>query len=173
MLCPLLHPFVNYSLSSIVKVKLVFFRYVALNMLMKAITVDTQAVQRHRATMLECVKVLHGLLMFFLLDINENFGLSINLTVSASFVVSCIWSSNPTFPLPHHLLQQSKKKKQKVFDIVLQSSSFSFFMIEIYTIAFYVVFAQYILVVQVPVLQGNVIQSSSCALAEQKRLTLD
>ncbi|THG22429.1 hypothetical protein TEA_026178 [Camellia sinensis var. sinensis] len=32
-------------------------RYVALNMLMKA-TVDTQAVQRHRATILECVKVL-------------------------------------------------------------------------------------------------------------------
>ncbi|KAM6562159.1 hypothetical protein CsatB_022157 [Cannabis sativa] len=31
-------------------------RYVALNMLMKAMTVDTQAVQRHRATILECVK---------------------------------------------------------------------------------------------------------------------
>ncbi|KAK3041763.1 hypothetical protein RJ639_000279 [Escallonia herrerae] len=31
-------------------------RYVALNMLMKAITVDTQAVQRHRPTILECVK---------------------------------------------------------------------------------------------------------------------
>ncbi|XP_028060451.1 AP-1 complex subunit gamma-2-like isoform X1 [Camellia sinensis] len=31
-------------------------RYVALNMLMRAITVDTQAVQRHRATILECVK---------------------------------------------------------------------------------------------------------------------
>ncbi|CAK9137800.1 unnamed protein product [Ilex paraguariensis] len=31
-------------------------RYVALNMLIKAITVDTQAVQRHRATILECVK---------------------------------------------------------------------------------------------------------------------
>ncbi|PSS13577.1 AP-1 complex subunit gamma-2 like [Actinidia chinensis var. chinensis] len=31
-------------------------RYVALNMLMKAITVDTQAVQRHRVTILECVK---------------------------------------------------------------------------------------------------------------------
>ncbi|GMP82851.1 hypothetical protein CsSME_00036981 [Camellia sinensis var. sinensis] len=30
-------------------------RYVALNMLMKA-TVDTQAGQRHRATILECVK---------------------------------------------------------------------------------------------------------------------
>ena len=33
------------------------FRYVALNMLMKAMEVDTQAVQRHRATILECVKV--------------------------------------------------------------------------------------------------------------------
>ncbi|XP_022956969.1 AP-1 complex subunit gamma-2-like isoform X1 [Cucurbita moschata] len=31
-------------------------RYVALNMLMKAITVDAQAVQRHRTTILECVK---------------------------------------------------------------------------------------------------------------------
>lgn len=31
-------------------------RYVALNMLMRAITVDAQAVQRHRATILECVK---------------------------------------------------------------------------------------------------------------------
>ncbi|KAL8534094.1 hypothetical protein ACS0TY_010203 [Phlomoides rotata] len=31
-------------------------RYVALNMLMKAIALDSQAVQRHRATILECVK---------------------------------------------------------------------------------------------------------------------
>ncbi|CAL0311911.1 unnamed protein product [Lupinus luteus] len=31
-------------------------RYVALNMLMKAVTFDAQAVQRHRATILECVK---------------------------------------------------------------------------------------------------------------------
>ncbi|CAL0312953.1 unnamed protein product [Lupinus luteus] len=31
-------------------------RYVALNMLMRAVTIDTQAVQRHRATILECVK---------------------------------------------------------------------------------------------------------------------
>lgn len=31
-------------------------RYVALNMLMKAVAVDFQAVQRHRATILECVK---------------------------------------------------------------------------------------------------------------------
>ncbi|KAH1264371.1 AP-1 complex subunit gamma-2 [Glycine max] len=32
-------------------------RYVALNMLMKAVTADAQAVQRHRATIIECVKV--------------------------------------------------------------------------------------------------------------------
>ncbi|KAH1239176.1 AP-1 complex subunit gamma-2 [Glycine max] len=32
-------------------------RYVGLNMLMKAVTVDAQAVQRHRATILECLKV--------------------------------------------------------------------------------------------------------------------
>ncbi|KAK7309502.1 hypothetical protein RJT34_06282 [Clitoria ternatea] len=31
-------------------------RYVALNMLMKAVTADAQAVQRHRSTILECVK---------------------------------------------------------------------------------------------------------------------
>lgn len=34
-----------------------FARYVALNMLMRAINFDAQAVQRHRATILECVKV--------------------------------------------------------------------------------------------------------------------
>lgn len=34
------------------------FRYVALNMLMRAVTADAQAVQRHRATIIECVKVL-------------------------------------------------------------------------------------------------------------------
>ncbi|XP_019439200.1 PREDICTED: AP-1 complex subunit gamma-2-like [Lupinus angustifolius] len=31
-------------------------RYVALNMLMRGVTIDAQAVQRHRATILECVK---------------------------------------------------------------------------------------------------------------------
>ncbi|XP_020867764.1 uncharacterized protein LOC9326663 isoform X2 [Arabidopsis lyrata subsp. lyrata] len=35
-------------------------RYVALNMLMKAITFDDQAVQRHRVTILECVKVMES-----------------------------------------------------------------------------------------------------------------
>ncbi|RWW75168.1 hypothetical protein BHE74_00016824, partial [Ensete ventricosum] len=35
-----------------------WFRYVALNMLMKAVAVDSQAVQRHRTTILECVKLL-------------------------------------------------------------------------------------------------------------------
>ncbi|CAH2033756.1 unnamed protein product, partial [Thlaspi arvense] len=32
--------------------------YVALNMLMKAIAFDDQAVQRHRVTILECLKML-------------------------------------------------------------------------------------------------------------------
>ncbi|KAK9188948.1 hypothetical protein WN944_020353 [Citrus x changshan-huyou] len=41
-------------------------RYVALNMLMKAITVDAQAVQRHRATILECVKALSRIFLFML-----------------------------------------------------------------------------------------------------------
>nr|VDD51247.1 unnamed protein product [Brassica oleracea] len=36
--------------------RLCFLRYVALNMLMRALTVDSIAVQRHRATILECVK---------------------------------------------------------------------------------------------------------------------
>ncbi|KAL5987594.1 hypothetical protein ACLOJK_035343 [Asimina triloba] len=48
------------SMSDILaqKIDKAFFavRYVALNMLMKAIAVDSQAVQRHRATILECVK---------------------------------------------------------------------------------------------------------------------
>ncbi|KAF5788380.1 putative clathrin/coatomer adaptor, adaptin-like, armadillo-like helical [Helianthus annuus] len=33
-------------------------KYVALNMLMKAVSIDDQAVQRHRATILECVNVI-------------------------------------------------------------------------------------------------------------------
>ena len=37
--------------------KLVNFRYIALNMLLKVVSVDTQAVQRHRTTIVECVKV--------------------------------------------------------------------------------------------------------------------
>ncbi|KAJ0725222.1 putative clathrin/coatomer adaptor, adaptin-like, armadillo-like helical [Helianthus annuus] len=32
-------------------------RYVSLNMLMKAVLIDDQAMQRHRATILECVKI--------------------------------------------------------------------------------------------------------------------
>jgi hypothetical protein len=40
-----------------VPVALSSFRYVALNMLMRAIAVDVLAVQRHRTTILECVKV--------------------------------------------------------------------------------------------------------------------
>ena len=40
-----------------VPVTLSSFRYVALNMLMRAIAVDALAVQRHRTTILECVKV--------------------------------------------------------------------------------------------------------------------
>lgn len=43
------------------------YRYVALNMLMKAITVDAQAVQRHRATILECVKVSDHVIIFALI----------------------------------------------------------------------------------------------------------
>ena len=43
---------------------MLYVRYVALNMLMKAITVDAQAVQRHRATILECVKVSYGNVQF-------------------------------------------------------------------------------------------------------------
>lgn len=39
-----------------------YSRYVALNMLMKAVSVDSQAVQRHRATILECVKVQGSLM---------------------------------------------------------------------------------------------------------------
>ncbi|GFZ00089.1 gamma-adaptin 1 [Actinidia rufa] len=45
-------PFSSYQIAQV----FAHIGYVALNMLMKAITVDTQAVQRHRVTILECVK---------------------------------------------------------------------------------------------------------------------
>lgn len=55
--------FFVFLLNLIIEVNLTLlpssFRYVALNMLMKAVTADGQAVQRHRATILECVKVLN------------------------------------------------------------------------------------------------------------------
>ncbi|KAI5000850.1 hypothetical protein ZWY2020_010809 [Hordeum vulgare] len=41
--------------------KTVRFGYVALNKLMRAITVDTQAVQRHMVSILECVKAFAGI----------------------------------------------------------------------------------------------------------------
>lgn len=43
-----------------------FVRYVALTMLMKAISVDAQAVQRHRVIILECVKVFPRIIFYFL-----------------------------------------------------------------------------------------------------------
>lgn len=55
------YPFLHYFLVPLLQYETepcLFFRYVGLNMLMKAIMVDAKAVQRHRATILECVKVL-------------------------------------------------------------------------------------------------------------------
>jgi hypothetical protein len=52
---------VNHTLSTL-------FRYVALNMLMRAVTADAQAVQRHRATILECVKVFDLLSLILLIQ---------------------------------------------------------------------------------------------------------
>ena len=117
MLCPLLHPSVNYSLSYTVKVKLVFFRHVALNMLMKAITIDAQAVKGHRATILECVKELHGLLMFFLLDINEKLGSSISLAVLASCGVPCLKFKPHLSSLPSFTLAIKIKNKNKLMGV--------------------------------------------------------
>ncbi|KAJ4887406.1 AP-1 complex subunit gamma-2 [Raphanus sativus] len=52
-------------------------RYIALNMLMRALTVDSKAVQRHRVTILECVKdsdasIQKMALEFIYLLVNEN-----------------------------------------------------------------------------------------------------
>ena len=118
MLCPLLHPSVNYSLSYTVKVKLVFFRHVALNMLMKAITIDAQAVKGHRATILECVKELHGLLMFFLLDINEKLGSSISLSCIGIFCgVPYLKFKSHLSPLPSFTLAIKIKNKKKLMGV--------------------------------------------------------
>lgn len=60
LLSPLLIQFLNSTIDCCVDIFFFcfWFRYVALNMLMKAVAVDSQAVQRHRTTILECVKVL-------------------------------------------------------------------------------------------------------------------
>lgn len=46
-------------------------------MLMRSLTVDSQAVQRHRATILECVKVFYVMLQFpfylYLIELPEYF----------------------------------------------------------------------------------------------------
>ncbi|GMP58056.1 hypothetical protein CsSME_00021867 [Camellia sinensis var. sinensis] len=66
-------------------------RYVALNMLMRAITVDTQAVQRHRATILECVKVLESPIKVFftkrrLLKLCDSLSSLFNLHTRCGFI---------------------------------------------------------------------------------------
>jgi hypothetical protein len=44
------------AINNVVCVANICCRYVALNTLVKVVSVDTQAVQRHRATIVDCVK---------------------------------------------------------------------------------------------------------------------
>ncbi|KAL0421337.1 UNVERIFIED_CONTAM: AP-1 complex subunit gamma-2 [Sesamum latifolium] len=72
-------------------------RYVALNMLMKAIALDSQAVQRHRATILECVKdpdasIRRRALELVYLLVNES-----NVTPLTKELVDYLEVSDPEF----------------------------------------------------------------------------
>ncbi|KAL8532638.1 hypothetical protein ACS0TY_009011 [Phlomoides rotata] len=72
-------------------------RYVALNMLMKAISLDSQAVQRHRATILECVKdsdasIRKRALELVYLLVNEN-----NVKTLTKELVDYLEVSDPEF----------------------------------------------------------------------------
>lgn len=73
----------------------IHFRYVALNILMRAISVDAQAVQRHRTTILECVKVL---------------ALYINFFISFAFVSKTVTSFPLTFVLSRIRMPLSGKE---------------------------------------------------------------
>ncbi|KAL0385576.1 UNVERIFIED_CONTAM: AP-1 complex subunit gamma-2 [Sesamum radiatum] len=73
------------------------FVYVALNMLMKAIALDSQAVQRHRATILECVKdpdasIRRRALELVYLLVNES-----NVTPLTKELVDYLEVSDPEF----------------------------------------------------------------------------
>ncbi|CAN0925529.1 AP-1 complex subunit gamma-2 [Linum grandiflorum] len=63
-------------------------RYVALNMLMRAISVDAQAVQRHRATILECVKDLDASIRKRALELVY---LLVNESNAGNFVKDEVW----------------------------------------------------------------------------------
>ncbi|CAN1852788.1 AP-1 complex subunit gamma-2 [Linum perenne] len=63
-------------------------RYVALNMLMRAISVDAQAVQRHRATILECVKDLDASIRKRALELIY---LLVNESNAGNFVKDEVW----------------------------------------------------------------------------------
>lgn len=89
-----LHTYCYFScnLLSII-LRFSYFRYVALNMLMKAIAVDSQAVQRHRATILECVKVCYLYILLLLLIKNNNLlHLVFPFLQSSVFFSSHMWS---------------------------------------------------------------------------------
>ena len=76
-------------------------RYVALNTLAKVVSVDTQAVQRHRQTIVDCVKdadVSIRRWSHVLLDSNSGLPHSISLPCKSSLSPSYIEFSNTFLP---------------------------------------------------------------------------
>uniref|UniRef100_A0A453PYT3 Clathrin/coatomer adaptor adaptin-like N-terminal domain-containing protein n=1 Tax=Aegilops tauschii subsp. strangulata TaxID=200361 RepID=A0A453PYT3_AEGTS len=71
-------------------------RYVALNILMRAITVDAQAVQRHRVTILECVKELVDYLQVADPDFKEDLTAKI-CSIAEKFSQEKLWYLDQMF----------------------------------------------------------------------------
>jgi AP-1 complex subunit gamma-1 len=74
-------------------------RYVALNTLVKVVSIDTQAVQRHRATIVECVKDSDISIRRRALDLVYNLVNENNVKVLTKELVEYLKVSDPEFKL--------------------------------------------------------------------------